>query len=231
MNRDIEDGETAEGQKIWQGVKDMLGQEEMTLGYHWSYNLRQDPKRLGFVLSRYKFAAKMACRDARILELGCSEGIGVPILAEFAQSYTGVDLDRQAIADAQRNFPGQRFIAEDFLEREYGAFEAVISMDVVEHIYPEQEHRFWSSVHANLAPEGVAIIGTPNITSAPYASEASNRGHVNLFDAARLKEAMEKICHNVFLFGINDEYVHTGYHPMCHFLVAMGCYRRDEIKA
>ena len=29
---------------------------------HWSYNFREDPKRLAFVLSRYQFAAKMGAR-------------------------------------------------------------------------------------------------------------------------------------------------------------------------
>lgn len=215
---------------VWQQVKDLLGNEHMNLGYHWSYNLRQDPKRLGFVLSRYKFAAKMACQAANILELGCSEGIGTPILSEFARSYTGVDLDTQAITEAQENWgsPQHRFVAGDFMGQSYGSFEAVVSMDVVEHIYPEHDALFWKTVHLNLAEEGVVMIGTPNITSAAYASEASQKGHVNLYSAERLETNMKNICHNVFLFGINDEMVHTGYHPMCHFLVAMGCYRRKE---
>lgn len=216
---------------VWQGVKDLLGEHSLELGYHWSYNLRQDPKRLAFVLSRYKFAAKMACKGARVLELGCSEGIGTPILAEFAQSYTGVDMDARAIADAERNWADARcrFLAGDFMGQRYGEFEAIVSMDVVEHIYPEFERGYWETVHANLAEDGIAVIGTPNITSAPYASAASNAGHVNLFDAARLQSAMSKLCHNVFMFGINDEMVHTGYHAMCHFLVAVGCYRRKEL--
>lgn len=237
-----EQAEPLDEKGVWSGVKALLGNQRIDLGYHWSYNLRQDPKRLAFVLSRYKFAAKMACRDADVLELGCSEGIGTPILAEFARSYTGVDFDAQAIGDARANWrqPNWDFIQTDFIGQvftppgsEAGAakpagFGAIVSMDVVEHIYPEHEQSFWQTVHANLAPEGVAVIGTPNISSAPYASAASQQGHVNLFDAARLQAAMEAICHTSFLFGINDEMVHTGYAPMCHFLVIVGCYRREK---
>lgn len=203
--------------------------EDLRLGYHWSYNLHQDPKRLGFVLARYQFAAQMSAPEAHVLELGCSEGIGIPLF-HAAQSYTGVDLDRQAIAEAQANWGSERcqLIAEDFMGQEYGRFETLVSMDVVEHIYPEHEALYWRTVHQNLADHGVALIGTPNITSAPYASEASQKGHVNLYSAERLRARMLDICHNVFIFGLNDEMVHTGYHPMCHFLVALGCQRRNE---
>ncbi|MEZ0367822.1 MAG: class I SAM-dependent methyltransferase [Candidatus Sericytochromatia bacterium] len=226
---------------VWQGVKQLLGSERIALGYHWSYNLRQDPKRLGFVLSRYKFAAKMACTGAHVLELGCSEGIGTPILAEFARSYTGVDMDARAIGEASANWGSEscRFAHADFMGRAFDCppagsqhgFGAIVSMDVVEHIYPEYDALFWETVHTNLDPGGIAVIGTPNITSEPYASAASRQGHVNLYGAERLKAAMDSICHTSFLFGINDEMVHTGYHAMCHFLVAVGCYRRERIEA
>ncbi len=74
---------------------------DRSLGRHWSYNLRNDPKRLPFVLARYKFAASLATRDRRVLELGCSEGIGCPLLAHEAAGYVGVDFDAPAIATAR----------------------------------------------------------------------------------------------------------------------------------
>jgi hypothetical protein len=49
---------------------------------------------------------------------------------------------------------------------------------------------------------------------------------VNLYEAPRLRDSMERIFHNVFMFGINDEIVHTGFAPMAHYLVAVGCYAR-----
>ena len=203
----------------------------VSLGAHWAYNLANDPKRILFVLSRYKFSARIGLKKGRVLELGCSEGIGAPILGEFATSYTGVDLDGRAIATARKNWQEQyfSFIKADFLNRNFGAFDLVVSMDVLEHIAKEQEHLFFESVHANLHPEGVCVIGTPNISSATYASEASRRGHINLFDGKRLRNWMERLCHNVFLFSMNDEIVHTGFEPMAHYLIAVGCNRREGI--
>ncbi len=215
--------------KQWERVTDMLGDAGKTLGRHWSYNLRADPKRLGFVLSRYKFAAKMAGRERSVLELGCSEGIGVPILSEFAISYTGVDLDGPAIETAKKNWPHEkrRFIEDDFMGKSYGHFDSVISLDVIEHIYPEYESVFWETVAANLGEDGIVVIGTPNITAQAYASPASQKGHVNLFSAERLTTAMKTLFYNVFLFGMNDECMHTGFPAMAHYLLAVGCYRRQ----
>lgn len=219
---------------IWDNVKAIIGDRRLTLGHHWSFNLRNDPKRFPFVLSRYKFAAKMACTNRSVLELGCSEGIGTPILAEFATNYVGVDMDAEAIEAAKDNFSasdvpekGERqFIADDFLNKTYGQFDAVVSLDVVEHIVPEIEDQYFDTVVANLTDEGIAVIGTPNETSDQYASAMSKAGHVNLFTADHLMRAMQRVFHNVLPFGINDEVVHTGFAPMTHYLVFVGCNKK-----
>lgn len=213
---------------LWQGVKNLIGDRTITLGHHWSFNLRNDPKRLPFVLARYKFAARMACKGRTVLELGCSEGIGTPILAEFAASYTGIDMDGPAIDAAKANFAAENrnFFADDFLGKSYGSFGAVVSLDVVEHIVPEMEDHYFNTVAMNLSDEGIAVIGTPNKTSEAYASPMSKAGHVNVFDGPHLMKAMSRVFHNVFPFGINDEVVHTGYVPMCHYLVYVGCNRK-----
>lgn len=214
--------------EIWDGVKDMIGKRRLTLGGHWSFNLRNDPKRLPFVLARYKLAAKMACKNANVLELGCSEGIGTPILAEFAKSYTGVDMDAEAIDAAMQNFvaDNRRFLADDFLDKTFGTFDAVVSLDVVEHIVPAMENRYFDTIIANLTDTGIAVVGTPNKTSEAYASPMSKAGHVNVFTMDHLMQAMGRVFHNVFPFGINDEVVHTGYAPMCHYIVCVGANRR-----
>jgi SAM-dependent methyltransferase len=205
-----------------------LGDSRKVLGRHWSYNLLSDPKRLGFVLSRYKFAAKMTGRGKRVLELGCSEGVGTPILAEFAAQYTGVDMDASAIATAKENWTNDkwRFIEADFMGQRYGTFDSIVSLDVIEHIHREYEPMFFNTVGQNLGEDGICLVGTPNVTSAPYASVGSQRGHVNLYDAARLEAAMRTVFHNVFMFGLNDELVHTGFAPMTHYLMALGCAKR-----
>jgi 2-polyprenyl-3-methyl-5-hydroxy-6-metoxy-1,4-benzoquinol methylase len=215
---------------LWSEVAGKFGSETITLGNHWSYNLRNDPKRLAFVLSRYKFSAKMCPRDCSILELGCSEGIGVPILSEFASGYTGIDMDKEAIDSATINWPQKNihFINDDFLGKTYGTYDAVISLDVIEHIDRSIEHLFFKTVYDNIDIDGIAVIGTPNVTSSNYASPASQSGHINLFDSSRLKKTMQLLFTNVFIFGGNDEMVHTGFAPMTHYLYALGCGKKDQ---
>ena len=49
---------------------------------------------------------------------------------------------------------------------------------------------------------------------------------MNLFDAARLRKTMERYFRGVFMFGVNDELVHTGFYPMAHQLICVGSGRK-----
>lgn len=206
----------------------MNGNTGLTLGKHWSYNLRNDPKRLGFVLSRYKFCARMGCVGKSVLEMGCSEGIGTPILSEFATRYHGVDLDGPAIAAAKANFRNGKcaFTEADFLGKTFGTFDTVLSMDVIEHIPLELEDGFFRTALDNMGGDGVLIVGTPNITASAHASPFSQLGHINLYSADRLAATFKRYFHTVFQFGMSDEVVHTGYAAMAHYIICVGCYRK-----
>ncbi|MBM3208262.1 MAG: class I SAM-dependent methyltransferase [Chlamydiae bacterium] len=214
--------------KTWDETKDLLGNHSVSFGRHWSFNFRNDPKRLGFVLSRYKFSSKMILQAKSVLELGCSEGIGASLLAKNAGSYTGIDLDEPAIISANKNFDSDKytFIHDDFMDKKYGEFDAVISLDVIEHIHKEYEDLYFKTLIQNCSENGIVVVGTPNITSDQYASPASKLGHVNLYSQQRLADEMKKYFHQVFSFGMNDEIAHTGFAGMCHYLFCVGCHRR-----
>jgi 2-polyprenyl-3-methyl-5-hydroxy-6-metoxy-1,4-benzoquinol methylase len=219
--------------EAWDKVTHLMGQGQKVLGPHWSFHIYNDPKRLPLVLSRYKFAARLATKGKRVLELGCSEGLGGRILGEFARSYTGIDLDEGAVAVARRNLPGEtyNFVAGKFLGQRLGTFDTVVCIDITEHVDPTLEHQFFRTCYENLDQDGICIIGTPNMTAPAYASPAGREGHVSLFDGERLKAALQEYFHNVFLFGLNDELVHAGFTPMDHFLIAVGVYKRAEVIA
>jgi hypothetical protein len=61
----------------------------------------------------------------------------------------------------------------------------------------------------------------PSLESQKYASPISKAGHVNCQTLPQLKATMEKYFHHVFMFSMNDEVVHTGYHKMAHYLMAL----------
>lgn len=218
---------TVEKQK-WEEVVDLFEGQSYVFGKHWSFNYYNDPKRLAFVLSRYKFAAKMSCKGQNVLELGCSDGIGSRVLSEFATGYCGVDLDQLAIEAARINqrAQGMEFVFDDFMGKTYGSFGAVVSLDVVEHIYPEHENLYFQTIYDNLSENGVCVVGTPNITSEAYASLPSRLGHVNLFSQQRLVEMLTRYFHQVLPFGMNDEVVHTGFAPMAHYNIVIACHKK-----
>ena len=55
----------------------------------------------------------------------------------------------------------------------------------------------------------------------PYAGPESRAGHINLYDQDRLYDLLDDFFENVFLFGMNDEVVHTGFAPMCCYIFAV----------
>lgn len=215
----------------WEQISKDLKNNNYFLGRHWTYNYYNDPKRLGFVLSRYKFASKMIGDNKSILELGSSEGIGACILADNKNKYLGIDLDEESIETAKKNYSDYceiQFLYDDFLNKSYGKFDSIVSLDVIEHISKRKEKDFFETIYDNLTDNGFCIIGTPNITSSQHASTASQIGHINLFSQKRLIENLQVYFHQVLPFGMNDEILHTGFSSMSHYLFCIGCHKRER---
>ena len=63
-----------------------------------------DPRRLVFLLSRYKFASKMILGKRDVLEIGCGDGFGSQLLTQTVQTYTGLDIDEVFVEDAKARF-------------------------------------------------------------------------------------------------------------------------------
>ena len=196
-----------------------------------SHTWRRDPRRLGFVLARYKFVAKMLNGCENALEVGCGDGFGARIVLQNVGRVHGIDLDEEFVAwgrrQAEREGLALTFESADLAQTvPSGRFTAAYSLDVIEHIAPELEARFLGNMAAAIEPEGICIIGTPNETASAYASPESERGHINLKSGQTLREALQPFYRHVFSFGMNDEVVHTGFSPMAHYLFALAVGRR-----
>ena len=201
------------------------GRESLGLMTSWAY--RDDPKRLAFTFSRYKFVAKMLTGRQHVLEVGCGDCFATRIVAQEVAQVTAVDFDQDFIADAKaRLAPDSRITAKfhDMLDGPVaGSFDGVYSLDVLEHIDAAVEERFVANMIAPLQAHGVAIIGMPSLQSQTYASPQSKEGHINCKDQRDFKALMQRYFHNVFMFSMNDEVVHTGYAAMSHYNLAVCC--------
>jgi 2-polyprenyl-3-methyl-5-hydroxy-6-metoxy-1,4-benzoquinol methylase len=209
------------------GIDHQFETQGLTLGAPTSYSILRDPKHLAFVLARYKFVAKMLEGRERVLEIGCGDGIGMPIVAQVTNSLHLVDWEKRQVENVSERwgsyFESVSFQAHNILEGPLSEkFDAVYAVDVIEHIDPKDEALFWEGIIGSLKPNGVCLVGTPNLSAEHLAGPDSKIAHINLKSHAALRKSAEQYFNNVFMFGMNDEVVHTGHPEMAHYIWALG---------
>lgn len=203
----------------------------ISLGLLKSREWVEDPRRFLFSQSRYKFVSKMLSGRKRVIEIGCGDAFNAPIVMQEVEHLTVTDFDEEFIVDARRRIsPKYPYdaLTHNFLDGPLaGSFDAAYCLDVLEHIDRTAERRFIGNVLQCLTPQAVMIVGMPSLESQAYASAGSKAGHINCKTAPALKALMEEFFHTVFMFSMNDEVVHTGYHKMAHYIIAMAAHRKD----
>ncbi|WP_374649778.1 class I SAM-dependent methyltransferase [Dongia sp.] len=204
-------------------VRDAVGFQR--LGLMTNQVWYDDPRRMVFTLSRYKFVSKMLSGYRKVAELGCGDGFGSRIVRQEVSALDLYDFDPIFVADVNANQVDRwncRARTADILAAPLpGTYDGIYSLDVIEHIAPKQEHLYVENLQASLNEFGVLIVGSPSLESQTYASPPSKAGHINCKTGKDLKALMARYFHNVFLFSMNDEVVHTGFAPMAHYLIAV----------
>ena len=202
-----------------------------TFGLMSSQSWRRDPKHVLFYLSRYKFVAKMFNGLGDVLEVGCGDGFASRIVNQHVKSLTLTDIDPVFIEDIKRR--NNEDWTVDALTHDYFLgeipekhFDGIYSLDVLEHIPSDMDELFLTNIIKNLKDTGAMIVGMPSIESQEYASDDSKEGHINLMSQKTFKEKMGKFFHNVFMFSMNDEVVHTGFSAMGHYNFALCTHKK-----
>jgi 2-polyprenyl-6-hydroxyphenyl methylase/3-demethylubiquinone-9 3-methyltransferase len=101
-------------------------------------------------------------KPSRVFDLGCGNGYIANVLAGNGFDVTGVDPSQEGIAAANQHFPTlklYRASADDDLPARFGRFPAVISIEVVEHVYDPRGYA--SAIYDLVEHGGVAVISTP----------------------------------------------------------------------
>lgn len=186
-----------------------------------------DPRRLSFILARYKFVSKMLSGRKNVSELGCGDAFGTRIVLQEVGKITAYDFDPLFVQDIKARSSARwpidaqvhDILAGPLPERHDGIY----SLDVIEHIAKDSEDVYLANLVSSLTEHGVLIIGSPSIESQAYASPSSRIGHINCKTAQQLKDLLQRYFHAVFVFSMNDEVVHSGFYPMAHYLFALCC--------
>src|SRR3990167_7082190 len=163
----------------------------------------------------------------KVAEIGCGDAFGSRIVLQEVKQLQVYDIDPIFVKDINERsvekwklIPGVHDILSGPLPEKQ---DAIYSLDVIEHIEQAQEHLYINHIKQSLSPHGVAIIGAPTLESQSYASPQSKIGHVNCKAGKDFKRFFENHFHQVFIFSMNDEVVHTGFYPMAHYMFALCC--------
>ena len=100
--------------------------------------------------------------DRRVFDLGCGNGSVAAMFADEGYDVCGVDPSTEGIAQARIAFPHLRLeigSAYDDLVARFGRFPAVISLEVVEHVYAPRDYA--RTLFDLVEPGGIALVSTP----------------------------------------------------------------------
>lgn len=210
-----------DSKNLWLSIHKDFPRQNVTLGYMSSNAYVSDPKMIAFMASRYKFVSKLLAGRRTVVEVGCGDAFAAPLVAQTVGHLLCTDIDEPTIRDNATRvtaFANIAFRCHDFRREPLAEpADAAYSCDVLEHVFPAEEAGFVANITASLTPEGVFVVGSPNIHARDYASTYSQRGHVNLKSQETLHALMSRYFENVFMFSMNDEVVHTGFAPMANY--------------
>ena len=101
--------------------------------------------------------------DKKILELGCGKGRLASLLRPYGQ-VTALDYSAATIDDNKKEYPDIEFVVGDVTAPlgYHDAFDAVVSMEMIEHVTYEQQHKVIENAFDALKENGCFIFTTPN---------------------------------------------------------------------
>lgn len=201
---------------------------EVKLPPHAAQAYLEDPKMLGIRLARYKFVAKMLAGKKYVAEIGCGDGFFSRVVEKEVRRLDLYDIDGSMcethyvqVHDITKDGKLEYCPGDPSKHAYHAQYEAIYSLDCFEHIAPFHLDTALDNVYFSLYDDGVFILGMPSLESQEYASEASRAGHVSCMTEITLRNRLEERFENVFILGMNDETIHTGYGPMCHYRLAV----------
>lgn len=124
-----------------------------------------------------------------VLEIGCSRGYFTQKLLNKARRAYGVDVNAELVQSAKRHYPVVDFRtldANDPLPFEDGMFDAVVMLEVYEHV--DSRKKLIDEVARVLKPGGILILSTPN------------KGLFAFMDSFNIKMMFRKLCPNIMKF-------------------------------
>jgi SAM-dependent methyltransferase len=152
----------------------------------------------------YEFARTLA-EGKRVIDIGCGEGYGSSILAGSASEVLGVDIAPEVVGHAERKYGTEnlsfRVMDVNRLEVPPQSFDLAVSFQVAEHL--ADATGYFSEIARVLAPEGVALLSTPNRLTISQGSETPiNPFHLREFTPEEFRSALDGYFETVEVKGL-----------------------------
>lgn len=160
---------------------------------------------------RYQLACQAVCGKT-VLDAACGEGYGSSLLARYAETVFGVDIDGTAVENALAKYGNENlsFIKGSIAKLPFGDsfFDVVVSFETIEHVDGATQQLFLMEVKRVLKPGGILIMSTPN--KAVYTDMVSgyNRFHIKEFYADEYRSFLQSQFRYVQMLC---QYPDTGY--------------------
>jgi SAM-dependent methyltransferase len=102
-------------------------------------------------------------KDKTVLELGCGEGHLTEAIFRHANSVTGIDLSKIAIARARSlKLPNASFKIGDFLEQPFEGFDLIAAIECVSYLSDNERAEFFAKIAREHAGK-IFVLSTPII--------------------------------------------------------------------
>ncbi|MEQ8228961.1 MAG: class I SAM-dependent methyltransferase [Rhodospirillales bacterium] len=200
---------------------------------HWngpyaSHKWRDDPRYITFILSRYKHAAKILRGKKTVVDIGCGDAFGFPILLQEIDRVHGIDIEKVVLDDIRARdvlppdratFALHNIVTDGPLEQK---FDAAVSFDLLSSIPRSDEEAFITNICRSLDEDAIFVLGAQNGISTQYSLAQSHMDQDNFKDYDEMVAYMRPHFHNVVIIGMNDETIHTGRETMTQYFLALG---------
>ncbi len=161
-----------------------------------------------FHIATYEFSRQFI-QNKRVLDFGCGSGYGTHLVAPDCSSITGVDISADAVGYASANYKLGNLdyvriedIQTTPLPFDDGAFDTVVSFQVMEHI--AQVGAYLDEVHRVLADDGTVVIATPDRRTRLFRGQRPwNEYHIVEYEPSDFLEALGDRFADVEMFGMS----------------------------
>lgn len=143
-------------------------------------------------LHRYAIAQELI-KGKTVLEIGSGEGYGANLLADFALSVVGVDIDEKSIENAKNKYKKEKltFITANAINIPFPdhTFDAVVCFETLEHL--KEHEMLLTEIKRLLIPSGILIISTPDKLNYSDTNEQQNKFHLKELYAEDFKKLIK----------------------------------------